>query len=875
MTEITEPAMTVAIIARDEEKNLPALFASLPKIGPEFGRGLQVVVVDTGSRDDTRNIAATWGAEVYDFTWTDDFSAARNHCLGFARGRWILWLDADDVLPKATRAWLEEIRGLATERAYAFNVRSPGPDGTESACAQIRLFPNHLGLAFRHPVHESLGESIVEHGLAVAATGLDIEHTGYQNPESVERKRIRNRKLLERAMGADPPPPALRLAYGRMLMGDRKYLKAEEAFRRILAEKGGTRDVRRAARIHLGQSLGFQGRPEEALAALTLGKDLGRDHAQFQLEYGKALWLTGDQNNARIAWTNCLNSGPELGTIPTDSEAIRAAARKLLADTKEPTHTAHRKPTPPENSPRASDEPSRRLNLSVCCIFKNEAENLPDFIAGLPLNRIEWVVVDTGSTDVTCDLVRAAGVEPHAFPWIEDFAAARNESLAWAQRDWILWLDGDDRLPVDFWDGIAPLLEGPRRAYRFIVRSPRENSHGERFRQIRLFPNHLGIRFAGRIHEQLGTSLQQLGVLAQPADLEILHLGYDTPAKRKSKLARNRAMLEIERRAHPDDATVNLEYGNCLYQSGEYAAAKAAYLTLMPSAEPSGCGDPPPGESSSDEVLRHYPALLGETCVQQGLTDEAAQWFHLAARWNPQDIQPLYWLGKQALESSNVHGALELFYAATDRPAAVGRVATDSHTVRRNALALVVLCELRIFGADKAPRARAALQELIRGGLKSFPLDYRVPWQFFLSLRAHAEAEAYARAYLTLFPQDQTMWEDFLEFLFEVGRHGDVLEIFSARPELVGQSGVLEAFRARCLEKAGADVDRIYAVYRDAMRRFPEDPTLLVYFSDFVNQNQLYHRCYADLKALAQPSETVREFLRQLEAQGLGSGGVT
>jgi len=86
------------------------------------------------------------------------------------------------------------------------------------------------------------------------------------------------------------------------------------------------------------------------------------------------------------------------------------------------------------------------------------------------------------------------------------------------------------------------------------------------------------------------------------------------------------------------------------------------------------------------------------------------------------------------------------------------------------------------------------------------------------------------------------------------------------------RSGVLEAFRGKCSETAGRSVDEIYAHYRDALRKFPEDPTLLVYFSDFVNHNKLYARCYADLKAMARPSETVRDFLRQMEALGYGRG---
>ena len=510
--------------------------------------------------------------------------------------------------------------------------------------------------------------------------------------------------------------------------------------------------------------------------------------------------------------------------------------------------------------------PSRWLNLSVCSILKNEAANLQGLIGCLPLAHIEWIALDTGSNDNTSGIIRKAGVEPHVFTWIDDFAAARNASLALAKRDWILWLDGDDRLDEEFWKSLIPLLEGPKQAYRFIIRSPRGKSHGERFRQIRLFPNHLGIAFEGRIHEQVGTSLQKLGIPAAPADVEILHIGYDNEDKRKAKVARNLHLLEHERTEHPDDPTVIMEYGNALYQSGKYPAAKAAFLTLMPFSDPIACGKAP-----SDEVLCHFPANLGEICEKMGAIDQAEAWFQLATRWNPTDIQPIYWLGKKSLETNNLRGALEHFYAAVERPATVGRVATDSHTIRRNALAMVVLCEIQLFGAGKAPRARGCLQELIEGGLDPFPLDYRVPWEFFRATKSDHDAEQYARSYLKLFPADTARWEDFLEYLLDAGRHREVVEFFSSQPQLILATGVLEAFRAKSLEIDQAGTDKIYAVYLEGVRKFPEDPTLLVYFSDFVNHNKLYPRCYADLKTLPQPSETLREFLQQMEAQGFGT----
>ncbi|HKP97818.1 MAG TPA: glycosyltransferase [Fibrobacteria bacterium] len=868
------PLLTVAVIAKDEEKTLPSLFGSLAGLSGRCGS--QIVLVDTGSRDRTRDLAASHGAEVHAFEWGDDFSAARNRALELSRGEWILWLDADDELPGETRAWLDvNLDRLDTDRAYAFRVRSPGPDGCVSACAQIRLFPNGKGLSFRNPIHESIGDSVIEAGLAVSLTGMDILHTGYRDVQEVERKRVRNRALLAKAVSGPRPAPSLWLSWGRMNMGEGRYAEAEDAFRKALeTPAAASRDVLLAAHVHLGQSLCFQNRAPEALQAFRAARaalpECGA-HAPYLLEYGKALWLTGYVAEARAAWTACLNTGagaaaaPGIGGIPTDWDGIRAGAGTLLKESHRIPRMPVRSPAPPEAPMDRGGRGGRRLDLSVCSIVRDEASNVDGLLASLPLARVEWIVMDTGSKDATVELLLQAGVKAHPFAWRDDFSAARNASLDLATRGWILWIDADDRLDESFWEALAPLLDGPKRAYRFLVRSPRENSRGDCFRQIRLFPNHRGIRFEGRIHEQLGTSLLKLQVPVEQANLEILHLGYDTPAKRGAKLIRNRALLERERLLHPRDPAVIMEYGNCLYQSAEYAEARDAYLSLMPSSDPRACGQAP-----ADEVLRHYPALLGETCLKLDAENEAGEWFRLAAGWNPGDIKPLYWLGKKALEAENVHGALEFFYAAVDRPVTIGRVATDNHTVRRNALALVVLCEMKLFGAEKAPRGRECLRELIAGGLRNFPLEPRVPWEFLLAADSPADAECYARAYLDLVPGDTAMWEDLIEHLFAAARHREVLEIFAQRPALGGRSGVLDAFRAKSAESTGLPVEEVYGFYREALRLFPEDPTLLVYFSDFVNHNRLYARCYADLKSLARPSETVRDFLRQIEALGYG-----
>lgn len=508
------------------------------------------------------------------------------------------------------------------------------------------------------------------------------------------------------------------------------------------------------------------------------------------------------------------------------------------------------------------------LDLSVCSIVRNEEGNVPALARCIPLDRVEWVVLDTGSGDATVHLLRKAGVEPASFAWCDDFSAARNASIARAKRGWILWLDADDRIEPGFWEGIERLLSGPRRAYRFIVRSPREDSRGECFRQIRLFPNGMGLAFEGRIHEQLGTSLRKLGLQATDSDLEILHTGYATARQREAKRLRNLELLSKERLEHPRDPTVAMEYGNCLYQGGDFAGAKSAYLAFLPGADPGSCGPAP-----SDEVLRHFPALVAECLSRLDDPAESEAWFDLARRWNPADLNPSYRLGKAALARGDLRAALELFHNVVDRPVSVGKVATDNATVRRNALAMVVVLETEMFGAARAPRARECLRELLEPGSGELPLDPRVPFEFYRDAEDWDALEAFVRGGRGGKAQDIALWEDCLEQLLAASRPLSVLACLQAHPDLGLRSGTLEAFRGRSLEETGEETGKVYEIYRRALYAFPDDPTLLVYFSGFVNHNKLYARCYADLKAMPRPSETVAGFLRQLEAQGLAGPG--
>jgi hypothetical protein len=81
-----QPLVSFSLIVRNEEAKLPACLESIASIADE------IIIIDTGSADRTKEVAASFGAKVFDFPWIDDFAAARNECIRHGTGEWIFWL---------------------------------------------------------------------------------------------------------------------------------------------------------------------------------------------------------------------------------------------------------------------------------------------------------------------------------------------------------------------------------------------------------------------------------------------------------------------------------------------------------------------------------------------------------------------------------------------------------------------------------------------------------------------------------------------------------------------------------------------------------------------------------------------------------------
>jgi len=198
---------SLTMIVRDEERNLPTCLASIRNLFDE------IVVVDTGSTDRTREIAREFGARVFDFVWVDDFAAARNAALARATGDYAFWLDADDVLDPPQRVKLQELLdGLRPGDEAAYVVRckcDPGPngDGGQTVVDHIRLFPVREGVRWTYAVHEQILPSLRRVNIPVRWTDVTVRHTGYTDPALRERKLQRDCKILESELAERPDDP--------------------------------------------------------------------------------------------------------------------------------------------------------------------------------------------------------------------------------------------------------------------------------------------------------------------------------------------------------------------------------------------------------------------------------------------------------------------------------------------------------------------------------------------------------------------------------------------------------------------------------------------------------------------------------------------
>jgi glycosyltransferase involved in cell wall biosynthesis len=189
--------------------------------------------------------------------------------------------------------------------------------------------------------------------------------------------------------------------------------------------------------------------------------------------------------------------------------------------------------------------------VSLCVIVKNEAGNLRDCLGPVAGLVDDIVVVDTGSTDGTPEIAWQLGARVFAFPWVDSFAAARNESLRHARGEWVLWLDADDRVDEANRGRLRVLIDNlPNENVGFVMKClclpDPKTGRSTAVDHVRLFRRHPGLRWRYRVHEQILPGLRGLGGKVRWSDVVVHHTGYQDSALRQTKLERDFRLLGLE-----------------------------------------------------------------------------------------------------------------------------------------------------------------------------------------------------------------------------------------------------------------------------------------------------------------------------------------
>ncbi len=193
--------ISLCMIAKDEESDLVKGLLSVKPVVDE------IIVVDTGSADRTKDIATALGAKVFEFSWENDFSAARNFSISQARGDWVLVLDADEVISPLDHASLLGLTKAGSLKAgYSLVTRNylntPGVtqwtanNGTYDEEAgngwipseKVRLFPRDRRIHFENPVHEFVEPSMERGCIPIKKCNIPVHHYGKLNDKKEKRK---------------------------------------------------------------------------------------------------------------------------------------------------------------------------------------------------------------------------------------------------------------------------------------------------------------------------------------------------------------------------------------------------------------------------------------------------------------------------------------------------------------------------------------------------------------------------------------------------------------------------------------------------------------------------------------------------------------
>ena len=286
--------VSVCMIVKNEEKQLRACLDSLKPVADE------IVIVDTGSTDSTKDIAREYTDLIYDFPWIDDFAAARNFAFSKATKEYIYSADADDVIDAENiRLFLRVKEFLPPEteivQMHYLNLMEENTVYSSKRELRPKLYKRLRTFEWVNPIHETVR-------LAPAVYDSDIEIRHLAEGNHVRRDLATFRKALDRGMRLDR---TLHSMYAKELFiaGDNNDLAASVPFfEQSITDPARSPDEQREARCVLARAYRVSGRTVD-FVRLCLREALVNPCAEMCAETGLYFYENGNYAEA-LCWLN-------------------------------------------------------------------------------------------------------------------------------------------------------------------------------------------------------------------------------------------------------------------------------------------------------------------------------------------------------------------------------------------------------------------------------------------------------------------------------------------------------------------------------------------------------------------------------------------
>ncbi|MFW5980294.1 MAG: glycosyltransferase [Halanaerobiales bacterium] len=421
--------LSLCMIAKNEAVNIARAIKSARDFVDE------IIVVDTGSYDKTKDIAESLGANVFSEKWEEDFSKARNSSLEKASCDWILFMDCDEELKKDSGKKIKNYINSDKYEAYFIQINNKVDNNQSMIFPAIRLFKNRSIYRFEGKIHEQIINSILRNyeQNKIAYSDIVLNHYGYDsNLVNIETKIQRNLKILENY------PQKMKngfyfynLATEYFRLGNNK--KALKYFRKALEktcpEQSYGPVLVKKTMITMINLKKYQ----EAIIQLQYYQSIYKNFADLYILEALAHKNCGRFFMAYMAmkkYKNIRDKNKENNNrfYPVQENYNGITAKSLVEFLQK----------------RLIKE--KHKDLSVCIIGKDEGDKLIRSIYSINEIADELIYFDTGSTDNSLEIAYQMGAKVFKIKWNNSYSDTKNQAILKAQSKWILSLNADEFL---------------------------------------------------------------------------------------------------------------------------------------------------------------------------------------------------------------------------------------------------------------------------------------------------------------------------------------------------------------------------------------------------------------------------------------------